>query len=247
MSRLIALDAGHGLFTAGKRTKIIPELGRHIVEHEFNRAIVDLMKPDLERHGFRVLLTAPNPKLDTALSTRVNVANKYKADIFVSVHYNAGGGIGLETFYHRYSTKGRHLAQLVHKRLIATKLRKDRGIKTQNFYVLRETKMPAVLIEYGFMDDPQMKEAREMLNRHVQKQFAIATTKGICEYFGVVYKEDKPVVAKPTIPSVMYDVGEVIDGVRKGIRSTRHWNEIEPVLKNLWAEGKEVYIIPRKS
>lgn len=235
MSYLVALDPGHDLVqTKGKHTPIIPELNRRIKEHEFNRAVVNLMKPELERHGFKVLVVAPNPKFDTALSARTNVANKHKADIYVSVHYNAGGGQGLETFYHRYSAKGKRLAQIVHKHLIATSLRKDRGLKTNNFHVTRETRMPAILIEYGFMDDPGLVEARQMLDKNIQKQFATATAKGICEYFGVEYKST---VQKPSVSKELpfYDV--VVNGSNKAILSARNVNELTSFLSDQINKG----------
>ncbi|MCF6135208.1 N-acetylmuramoyl-L-alanine amidase [Thermoactinomyces vulgaris] len=201
MSYLVALCDDHGLKptpTPGKRTPRIPQLGgRVIYENEFNRAVVALLDKELERCSFRTLLVAPTDA-DTPLSERTRKANSAGAHLYVSCHYNAGGGEGLETFHYPRSTKSQKAAQIIHRHLMASGVkRKDRGVKTANFHVLRETRMPAVLIEYGFMDDPGLDEAAQMIDPKVQKDFAVATAKGICEYFGVRYVPETQPQPKP--------------------------------------------------
>lgn len=196
MSYLIALDDGHGSQTPGKRTPSIAGIGV-IQENQFNKAVVNYLNQELKRCGFQTLLVAPTDN-DTPLATRTALANKNGADLYVSCHYNAGGGKGLETFHYPGSVKGKRAAQIIHRHLMNSGVkRNDRGVKTANFHVLRESKMPAVLIEYGFMDDPGLVEARQMIDPNVHKAFAVATAKGICEYFGVRYVEDKPAKPKP--------------------------------------------------
>ncbi|MBH8601197.1 N-acetylmuramoyl-L-alanine amidase [Thermoactinomyces sp. CICC 23799] len=188
MAYLIALDDGHGQETPGKRTPPIPQLGGRVIrENEFNREIVKYLDAELKRCGFKTLLVAPTD-VDTPLGERTRKANAAGAHLYVSCHYNASGGEGLETFHYPGSSRSQKAAQIIHRHLMASGVkRKDRGVKTANFHVLRETKMPAVLIEYGFMDDPGLDEAAQMIDPKVQKAFAIATAKGICEYFGVKY------------------------------------------------------------
>lgn len=193
MSYLICLDDGHGMNTPGKRTPPIPKLGGRVIrENEFNREVVRLLDIELKRCGFKTLLAAPGDD-DVQLSIRTNRANAAKADLYISVHYNAGQGKGLETYHFPGSVKGRRAAQIIHKHLMSSGVkRRDRGVKSANFYVLRKTTMPAVLIEFGFMDDPGLEEAVQMVDPKVQKAFAIAVAKGICEYFGVSYVPEKP-------------------------------------------------------
>lgn len=204
MSFLIALDDGHGANTPGKRSPIIPELGRAIRENEFNKSVVNLLDQELKRCGFRTLLVAPTDE-DTPLVTRTALANRNKADAYISVHYNAGGGSGVEIYCYPGSAKGKKLAQLIHKHVKGGTPQRDRGVKSANFHVLRETKMPAVLIEYGFMDDPQLIEARRMLDPSFQKECAIETARGICEYFGMRYISETQ-----SKPKAMYRV--LVDG-----------------------------------
>jgi N-acetylmuramoyl-L-alanine amidase len=235
MSYLVALCDGHGMETPGKRTPAIPQLGGRIIkENEFNRAVVRLLDEELRRCGFRTLLVAPTD-YDTPLATRTNLANSKGADLYVSCHYNAGGGEGLETFHYAASSKSQRAATLIHNQLMKCGVpRKNRGVKTANFHVLRETKMPAVLVEYGFRDDPGLEEAAQMINPQVQKAFAVATAKGICEYFGVNYIPETPAKPKP-----MYRV--MVDG--KFVVDTAYVSKITAAVEQaVNKEAKEILI-----
>ena len=192
MAKLIALDDGHGMETAGKRTPAIPELGGRVIrENEFNREVVKYLDIELKRCGFKTLLVAPTDE-DTPLSTRTNLANSRKADAFISIHYNAYDGNfdgydpeGLSVHIYPGSKEGRKLAECVLKYLKEGTPQKNRGIVESNFHVLRETNMPAILSENGFMDNKR--EALLMLNVDFQKEVAREHAKGICDYFGVKY------------------------------------------------------------
>lgn len=193
MAYLVALDDGHGMETAGKRTPPIPQLGGRVIrENEFNREVVKYLDIELKRCGFRTLLVSPTDD-DTPLRVRTDRANDAGAHLYVSCHYNAGQGKGLETYHFPGSTKGKRAAQIIHRHLLASGVkRKDRGVKSADFFVLRKTTMPAVLIEFGFMDDPKLEEAAQMIDPKVQKAFAVAVAKGVCEYFQVPYVPEKP-------------------------------------------------------
>lgn len=199
---LIALDDGHGMTTAGKRTPSIPELGGRVIhENEFNREVVKYLDIELKRCGFNTLLVAPTDA-DTSLSTRTNLANSKNADAYISIHYNAFDGKfdaydpeGLSVHIYPKSVSGRKLAECVLKYLKEGTAQKNRGIVENNFHVLRETKMVAILSENGFMDNKH--EAMLMLDVDFQKEVAREHAKGICDYFGVKY------VPKQTGTSIM--------------------------------------------
>lgn len=192
---LIALDDGHGMKTAGKRTPPIPELdGRVIHENEFNREVVKYLDIELKRCGFNTLLVAPTDT-DTSLSARTNLANSKNADAYISIHYNAYDGKfdaydpeGLSVHIYPKSAEGRKLAECILKYLKEGTTQKNRGIVENNFHVLRETKMVAILSENGFMDNKR--EASLMLDMDFQKEVAKEHAKGICDYFGVKYVEE---------------------------------------------------------
>lgn len=192
---LIALDDGHGMQTAGKRTPVIPELGRYISENEFNRAVVRLMDEMLRFIGFRTLLVAPTD-VDTPLKVRTDLANSKKANIYCSIHYDAMGstwgtaeGHSIFVYPGNLNKQSGKLAVCIAEYLKQGTAQKWRGIREADFHVLRETNMPAILSENGFMDNPR--EARLMINLDFQKEVATEHVKGICKFFGVPYTEKK--------------------------------------------------------
>jgi N-acetylmuramoyl-L-alanine amidase len=209
MSKLIVLDDGHGMQTAGKRTPPIPELGGRVIrENEFNREVVKYLDIELKRCGFRTLFVAPTDA-DTSLSARTNLANSNKADAYISIHYNAFDGKfdaydpeGLSVHIYPGSKEGRKLAECILKYLKEGTPQKNRGIVENNFHVLRETKMVAILSENGFMDNKR--EALLMLNIDFQKEVAREHAQGICDYFGVKYI--KPVESSKPSTNILYRV-----------------------------------------
>jgi N-acetylmuramoyl-L-alanine amidase len=196
MSKLIALCDGHGMETSGKRTPIFPagsglksETGNFMHENEFNRAVVKYLDAELKRCGFKTLLVAPTD-YDTPLKARTDLANAKKADLYCSVHANAiygkwGNARGIETFYYPGSATGKALADIVHKHLMKGTAQVNRGVKSGDLHVLRETHMPAVLVECGFMDN--LDEAKLLLSDAFRKECAKEIAQAICEYFKVTY------------------------------------------------------------
>ncbi len=186
---LIALDDRHGANTPGKRTPKFED-GSFMHENEFNSAVVNMLDELLRNNGFNTLLVAPTDK-DTPLSERTEAANKNNADFYMSVHADAYTGEwndanGISIFHYPESTEGKKAASIIYEyALQGTKLR-GRGIKTAEFYVLRNTTMPAVLIECGFMDNKR--EAKLLMSYAYRNECAIEICKGICEYFGVKFK-----------------------------------------------------------
>lgn len=202
MTKLIALDDGHGMETAGKRTPMLPGENRFMHENEFNRTVVAYLDIELKRCGFRTIHVAPGDK-DVPLKERVNCANKAKADVYLSIHANANTGVwgswgGIETLVFPKGESTR-IGTAVHKRLLGgTKLR-DRGVKNgDHLYVIKNTKMPAVLFELAFMDN--LDEARLLMSEDYRKECAKEIAQGVCDAYGVTYVEEEPIkkaVVKP--------------------------------------------------
>lgn len=199
----IAIDDGHGMETAGKRTPAFSD-GSVMRENEFNRAVVAYLHDELIRNGFSVVLTAPEDT-DTSLATRVQRANEAHADYFVSVHANAFGNgwndaNGVESFvYALHDAKTTGLARCIQHELVQETGLRDRGVKENpTLYVLRKTTMPAVLCECGFMTNAA--EAKLLKSDAYRKKCATSICKGICAFVGKVYQEEKsPVVHGPVI------------------------------------------------
>ena len=199
----IAIDDGHGMETAGKRTPAFSD-GSVMRENEFNRAVVAYLHDELIRNGFSVVLTSPEDT-DTAYATRVQRANEAHADYFVSVHANAFGSgwndaNGVESFvYALNDAKTTSLARCIQHELIQATGLRDRGVKENpTLYVLRKTTMPAVLCECGFMTNKR--EAKLLKSDAYRKKCAASICKGICAFVGKAYQEEKsPVVLGPVI------------------------------------------------
>jgi len=186
---VLAIDDGHGMQTAGKRTPKFED-GSFIHENEFNRACAEFLRQAAIRCGITPVMCAPGDA-DHSLANRVAVANNAKADVFVSIHYNAYNSVwnstkgGVETWYYKTSKTGPRLAALVQKELVKGTKQENRGIKAGDFYVTRKTSMPAILVECGFMD--YRPEADLMLKESFQKETAEDICRGVCAFLGVNY------------------------------------------------------------
>lgn len=163
------LDPGHGGHDAGAVGNGIKEKDvtlsialqiRHILESEYE---------DVSVRMSRTGDTFPT------LTQRTNDANRWGADYFMSIHINSGGGTGFETFV--YSGSGRPVTtyqNYIHDEVVKVIRLRDRGKKKANFHVLRESRMPAILTENGFIDHPsdsaKMKDSnwiRDVARAHV--------------------------------------------------------------------------------
>ena len=196
---LVATDNGHGQETLGKRTPPFPD-GSVMKENTFNRAVVGYLISELERNGFDTVNVAPETT-DTSLSVRTTRANNAGADIYISVHANAFGdgwndANGIETLVYRVGDNGQtQLAKLVQAKLIAETGLKDRGVKERtDLAVLRDTKMPAILCECGFMTN--IDEAKLLVSDDYRRKVARAICKGVCAYYGKKYIPEVTEVAE---------------------------------------------------
>lgn len=176
----IILDAGHGPNTPGKRS---PD-GK-LLEFRFNSDVAERIRQFLLSEGVDVFFAHENSR-DVPLSERASIANRLGGDAFVSIHANAFGydwneAQGIETYmYPQASKRTAAFAELIHSSMISACGRKDRGIKTADFTVLRETKMPAVLVECGFMTNRE--EASLLLSGSYRVQCARAISFGILNW-----------------------------------------------------------------
>ena len=221
---LVAIDAGHGMHTEGKQSvpmskdlyidgELARAKGKIIKENEWNRGVSEYLSVALKRCGIDTMFTADmTGKIDIALSTRASKANKAKADILISNHYNAIGSCAkwqskikglLVLRTKNCSEKSIKLGKLAAKHLekdinyeYSYGLMRDVDMSGFTLAILRQTTMPAILIEYGFMD--YWNEAKLMLDKKHQEKCAEAVAKAVCEYFGVTYIAEKQEEANKT-------------------------------------------------
>lgn len=190
----IAIDDGHGKETAGKRTPAFPD-NSVMRENEYNEAVAAYLGKRLQENGFRVLFVAPE-KTDIPLRTRVRRANAENADIYISIHANAFGNgwndvQGIESWiYGKADSKTIRLGTEIQAALIRETGRKNRGVKrSTELYVLNSTRMPAVLVEGGFMTN--LEEAELLRSDIYRRKCAVGICKGICRFFDIPYQEEK--------------------------------------------------------
>lgn len=135
----------------------------------------------LERQGVRVVLTRQDER-DLDLQPRVDIADRVNATIFVSIHANSFDANrsdvnGLETYYY---DSGYNLAKTIHQSIMETTDMRDRGVKQANFYVMKYSSMPAVLVEVGFVTGRD--DARRLSDANGRSQLANAIAQGVLRY-----------------------------------------------------------------
>ncbi len=197
----IALDAGHGINTPGKRVMKRFD-SKETREWTLNSRVAEYVEEYLKEYeGYQLLRVDDRTgKRDVPLSERTKKANDWKADIYISIHHNAGinGGAGGGITVYRYPNSSK-MTKAMQKRLYDL-LIKHTGLKGNrasplgeaNFHVLRETKMAAVLIENGFMD------SRTDVPIILSDAHARKTAEGIVEFVVDHFKLKKKPTPKPT-------------------------------------------------
>jgi N-acetylmuramoyl-L-alanine amidase len=170
----VVIDAGHGGHDAGGiESNIIPEKGVAL-------DVALRVAATLRNAGLRVVMTRSSDVF-IPLPTRVAIANNQKNAIFVSIHFNSGlrvGACGIESFYS--SKKGAVLAGFIQRCAITTTRGENRGVKPATFYVLRKNKLVSVLVECGFLTNPQ--DTALARSREYRQRLAVQIARGILLY-----------------------------------------------------------------
>ena len=204
----IFLDPGHGGNDPGA-------VGKKSKEKDNVLKVAKKLKTLLEGYGHTVRLSRSTDKF-ISLSERARKANSWGADYFISLHNNAASSTatGFETFIYSgsVSDKTKHLQSAVHNAIAKSIGIRDRGKKRANFAVIRETKMPAVLIEYAFISNTG---DESILINQVNK-LANLTADGIVDIAGgkITAKPSKPQTGSSTTSKGLKWVGTDLKGRR---------------------------------
>ncbi|KUO76261.1 MAG: N-acetylmuramoyl-L-alanine amidase [Desulfosporosinus sp. BRH_c37] len=187
--KTILIDPGHGGPDSGA-------IGPNSTYEKNNSLAIALTLNDiLTQAGAKTILTrdkdispAVNYSETEDLQARVNIANQTKPDLFISIHNNASSSNleaqGTETYYSEDNPKkleSVHLANSIQSAAIETLKTTNRGLKESRLYVLRNTTMPAILLEIAFISN-SYEEAR-LQNPTFRKNVATAIFHGIYNYY----------------------------------------------------------------
>lgn len=175
---IVCIDPGHGGTDVGA-------VNENRYEKNDNLKIAQLVEKYLQNQGITTIMTR-NSDIEVSLRERCKIANRKKADFFVSIHRNSGKqGNGIEIWINsKKAQKDFDLATSILKQIQGTEIQSDRGIKTgtakgerTNYYVLNNTKMPSCLIELGFITE---EKDNELFDKNIE-EYAKAIAEGILE------------------------------------------------------------------
>lgn len=189
-NKIIVIDPGHGGADPGAQNS-------GLMEKDINLDISLRLREALESKGCIVILTREVDKdfylpgfvlgrmaKRAELDNRINMATENNADLFISVHTNSfprPNTYGMETYYHLKSSPGKALAELIQKQLTQLQTDNKRKSKAGDYYLINQSKMPAVIVEVGFISNPR--ERNLLLSTQYRDSIADAIGTGIEHYF----------------------------------------------------------------
>lgn len=176
---IIVIDPGHG----GNDPGAVGPTG--LYESHVAWRIACMVADILMRYNIQIIFTR-NGDERVSLDKRVQIANSAKVDYFVSIHINSAANpsaTGTETFAYAKSVEGDKLAHSIQRNLVESIGLADRGVKYNSMQVVRETKMPAALVEVAFINNP----AEEALLKQDEflERAAVGIAKGILEHLNI--------------------------------------------------------------
>ncbi|MBH5319895.1 N-acetylmuramoyl-L-alanine amidase [Paenibacillus sp. GSMTC-2017] len=175
--KTIVIDPGHG----GKDVGAIGQNGTQEKDVTLQTA-KEIQRELMKQTGANVLLTRDGDD-SKSLQDRIDFTEENDGDLFISVHYDAfttSDVNGITTYYNK--SEDQILADIIHRRLFNQDIdAKDRGVQHGDYFVIRETTAPSILMELGYISNI-VEEAR-MNTEEFQQKTAVAVTEGIIEYF----------------------------------------------------------------
>ena len=172
---VICLDPGHGGNDQGTSYQ-------ELLEKDINLAVAEKVEKYLENAGCQVVMTR---KEDIRVDKyyRAELANQAEADVFVSIHCNyleQGEASGIEIYFDPEKTEGGILGRKIMNQMTTQTGASDRDVRTEDFVVTRETNMPSVLVELGYLSDGT--ERGKLMTDSYQNLLAKGIAQGILDY-----------------------------------------------------------------
>lgn len=203
MGKILVLDAGHGLTTAGKQT--MNGSAGIIKEWSLNDAVCRYIEDYLKEYEVTIHRTDDTTgKTDISLTERVRRCNAYRPDLFVSIHHNSYNeqSTGTEVYWHTKGTaEDKKVASILAPKLSANCNLRNRGVKQEAFTVLT-CQATAILAEGGFMSNP--KDYEVITKEAGLRAYAKAVADTVIEVLALAKKQGE--TTKPTAGEVFYQV-----------------------------------------
>lgn len=176
------IDPGHGGTDPGA-------VGNGLQEKELTLQISKRIRDILGNYENTKVKLSREEDQTLSLKQRTDMANRWGADFLLSVHINSGGGTGYEDFVHPNSDEATVAYQnVIHEEIIKQIDFYDRGKKMANFHVLRESNMPSLLTENGFIDNAS--DTAKLKKSEYIDQIALGHINGLVKAFGLKRKEN---------------------------------------------------------
>lgn len=210
------LDPGHG----GKDPGAV---GNGMEEKDITLAIAKQIHDILTNHyrNVSVKMSRTTDKF-VSLKERTDAANSWGATFFLSIHINSGNGTGFESYiYPEAGITTETYQKTIHQEVLKLNDLKDRGRKTADFHVLRESIMPALLTENGFIDTAS--DAKKMKQSSWIEDVAQGHVNGLAKAFGLKKKSGATyhkVVKGDTVYALSKAYGSTIKEIKK-------WNNLD--------------------
>lgn len=188
--RKVVIDPGHGGGDPGAKSS------SGVIEKHLNLDVSLRLKKYLSRVGVYCIMIRETDrdyfgkgehfgsKKRRDLNHRIEMANRSKADVFLSIHANSFPQTiyhGAQTFYNQNNPESKRLAEAIQEQLVSSLGPNHRKAKKGDFRVLELTRMPGVIIETGFLSNPE--EARLLATEQYREQLAEAIYLGLIKYF----------------------------------------------------------------
>lgn len=186
---LIFIDAGHGGMDKG-------EIGKGgLIEKNFSLIISLREKESFEKLGYEVAMSRTTDEY-IPLTSRVEAANTMKADVYISNHVNSGGARGVEVLHSVSDDRGKKLAEKICEYISGVGLinrgaKTKRGMNGDYHLAIRETTMPSVIIEYGFIDS--VYDGEFLKDEYFIEKMASAVVRAVSE----IFTDNKAAVLNP--------------------------------------------------
>lgn len=183
MAKKVFIGVGHGGNDPGA-------VANNLKEEDLTLAVAQACNTELVRHGVNVLMSRTKDENDT-LTEEVKECNAFNPNLAIDIHINAGGGDGVEAYYHYGGGTGKTLAENVLAEIVkigqnsrGAKIRKNSSGKDYYGFI-RDTKAPAIIVECAFIDNAT--DIKIIDTAAEQKKMGIAIAKGILKTLGIKY------------------------------------------------------------